>query len=711
MGLGAALGNRFGSGGGPIVDAAIGAVLAGLTIGVFALGIAVAEWVLRWVPRLLSVSVAAAVVGASWLLVESRLPRNLALLSAVVLTSLVAGFFGSIAALTGRSDTSERRRFGWVLPVAVLIASSVGLGGIALRAMALWPATSGSAQQARLGQPGSNPILPLRYETRAHADGAESNEPLSTRAVDATAFVSFPGGWRGKLREWYWGFDASALPLNASVWLPNGKGPFPLVLAVHGNALMTVPSELGYDYLGERLASQGFVFVSVDENFLNDGGPLFGTTDGEIDARAWLLLQHAALWRRWNATPGHPFEGLIDERRIALIGHSRGGEAVVAATMLNRLTRDPDDARIEFDFGFGIQAVVAIAPTDGLYRPAGHIVPLQDVSFLTIQGEYDADVATFYGDRIYNRMRFSDPTARWFKASAYFPRSNHAQFSSVWGRKDRVPPTGWFLDRSHLVSGAEQRRQAAMLIGRFLEATLEDRAGSRAFFRGHEASATEGLGALGMITRYEDATFRVIADFDEDVDVTSTTLPGGRITASGLTRWREGPLPSRRPRDRAVLNLAWDESASDEGRPAPHYTMLLPDHDAPSRGGGDELVLSLAEDPDSPRLGTSSPLDFSIELVSADGTRAKRPLSRFGAIRPPATVQLTGNQWMEAAYGEQADPILQTYTLPFEAFANEQTAFDPKSIRSIGLVFDRSKSGAIFVDRIGIQQAPPGPMQ
>ena len=43
-------------------------------------------------------------------------------------------------------------------------------------------------------------------------------------------------------------------------------------MIVHGNHLMTDYSDPGYEYLGNLLASRGYIVVSVDENFLN-GSP------------------------------------------------------------------------------------------------------------------------------------------------------------------------------------------------------------------------------------------------------------------------------------------------------------------------------------------------------------------------------------------------------------------------------------------------------
>ena len=123
-------------------------------------------------------------------------------------------------------------------------------------------------------------------------------------------------------------------------------------------------SDGGYAYLGELLASRGYIVVSVDQNFLN-GGPadVAGPLSDENDARAWLLLEHLRLWHDWNNDPENPFYQRVDIDNIALMGHSRGGEAAAIAAMFNTLTSSPDDANIAFNYNYNIQTVIAIAPS------------------------------------------------------------------------------------------------------------------------------------------------------------------------------------------------------------------------------------------------------------------------------------------------------------------------------------------------------------
>src|SRR6185436_16158094 len=135
---------------------------------------------------------------------------------------------------------------------------------------------------------------------------------LKTKTVDGSAFVAIDGA-TAKSREKFWGFTNKKLPLNGRVWFPEGEGPFPLVLIVHGNHDMTQFSDPGYGYLGELLASRGFILVSVDENFVN------GSLRNENDGRGWLLLKHLELWNAWNDSAGGPFTHRVDMHNIALM--------------------------------------------------------------------------------------------------------------------------------------------------------------------------------------------------------------------------------------------------------------------------------------------------------------------------------------------------------------------------------------------------------
>jgi hypothetical protein len=225
---------------------------------------------------------------------------------------------------------------------------------------------------AKLSAPDPSAPGPFRVLKLFYGVGNDIRRPeygpsvaIKTRTVDSSDFFKDFGGWKRWSRKKYWGFDIDKLPLNARVWYPEGPGPFPLALIVHGNHNMAAFSDPGYEYLGELLASRGIILASVDENFLNSG--LFHDPPKQQAVRGWMLLEHLKLWKEWNQAEGNPFHGKVDMSRIALMGHSRGGEAAATAAAFNHMKYAPEDANITFDYGFSIRAVVAIAPADGQY--------------------------------------------------------------------------------------------------------------------------------------------------------------------------------------------------------------------------------------------------------------------------------------------------------------------------------------------------------
>lgn len=225
-----------------------------------------------------------------------------------------------------------------------------------------------------------------------------------TQPVDATPILHAWEGSAAKWRKKFWGFDAKILPLNGRVWMPEGEGPFPLMLIVHGNSSMEKFSDPGYAYLGELLASRGFVAVSVDQNFVN--GTWSGDFRGlEMPTRGWMLLKHLEQWQDWNQDRHHDLFGRIDMDNIILAGHSRGGEAVAIAASFNKLAFFPDNARLQFDFNFNIKGIVEIAPTDKRYFRR---LSLENINYLSLQGSYDSDEASFFGLRQYRRIDFTD---------------------------------------------------------------------------------------------------------------------------------------------------------------------------------------------------------------------------------------------------------------------------------------------------------------
>lgn len=700
-------------------------------------------------PRFLSTLGFVALVVLIYSLIDLGFPAPYNILVGITFGLGAALLGGGIARLFNREFRFARP---WKKLVVFLF---IGIPLVSFGAVVLWMMGRGSTDHLiEVPSPdptiqalsASNPSRPGPFDILSVTYGSEKNKrrpefgaeaDLKTDSVDATPFVKNSKGWKITLRHWYWGFDFTEFPVNGTVWYPDGDGPFPLVLIVHGNHKMQEYSDPGYAYLGELMASRGFIFVSVDENFFN-GAFMSGLTR-ENDGRGWMLLQHLKVWREWNRKEGHLFYGKVDMDNIGLIGHSRGGEAAAIAAAFNRLSFYPDDATVPFDFGFSIKAVIAIAPSDQQYKPTGRPTPLENVNYLTLQGAHDADVSIFMGARQYNRLRFSG-SGHWFKATLYSYRSNHGQFNTVWGDSDWGRPMGFMLNRKALLTGEEQRRLGMVVMSAFLEATLHGRDEYVALFR-DPRGAVDWLPHDIYINRYEDSSFRVLCDFEEDVDVTTGTLPGTSLRQKDLAVWRETDLKtrSRSTKEDNVVVLGWRGPAEErQGEAAPHFEVALPDalpEDLrPSRSS--LLVFSLCdadekvpepedeqkpeeenkeeaepeeekkpdkEDADEPEERKEPP-ELSIVLEDGAGTAVSLPLLHFRPIPPVIKSRFTRIGGADERFGNPYEPTLQTFELPLSEFVDQNSDFDPETIRFIRFVFDRGREGVIMLDRIGFAQ-------
>ena len=591
---------------------------------------------------------------------------------------------------------------------------------------------------------GTYPVKLLYYGSGTDKRRPEYRDSITykTATVDASIMARMDPP-QAKSRKEYWGYDNTKFPRNARVWYPDGAGPFPLVLIVHGNHDMKDFSDPGYAWLGELLASRGFILASIDENFLN------GSMRNENDARGWMLLKHLELFRMLNDSAGKPLHNKVDMSRIALMGHSRGGEAVAVAGMFNRLTHYPDDATLTFDFGFDIKGLVAIAPVDGQYRPAEQWTPLQDLSYLVIHGSHDGDVSSFSGLTQYNRVRYTKPSSH-FKSAIWMYRANHGQWNTGWNDRDNGDYSVRALNLKALVSGEEQRQFGRVVISGFLESVLRDKPEYRAMFRDHR-SAGDWLPPTMYQARYADANTKYLATFDEDVDVTSGTVPGVRIVGDSLSVWKENDVQARWRGSTFrsnVATLGWNNTqvGSDTTKPRwpARVTITIPDSIRSAWNVDRSSVLLLTvgttetkpgarkvpkdtTKKDSTKATTDStkadsakkakpkaapkpktptppkdtvPPDFSVEIEDASGRKSQVTLSSFGPLRMPIESYVYRRKGRDrSAFNTLSEQVMHTYAIPLSAFP---AGVDPSSVKAVRLLFDRKRSGQVVVDDVGI---------
>ncbi|MFS3129129.1 hypothetical protein ACLM5J_12080 [Nocardioides sp. Bht2] len=246
-------------------------------------------------------------------------------------------------------------------------------------------------------------------------------------------------------------------------------GPRPLVVFLHGRHSVCygkgqgpqtgdgwpckpqkeIPSHLGYDYVQQVLASQGYATVSIRANGINAQD--YRLADGGAEARASLIDAHLDYFKTLAAARQ------IDLDKVILIGHSRGGEGVNRASL-----------RTPLDAGYTIAGQVLVAPTDFASQSAPYV---PTVSLLP---HCDGDVSDLQGQRFvdFNRDVMADDTS--LKSAVMVFGANHNYFNTEWTPRIAAAPSwdDWggnptaFCGRKHegRLSAAEQRRAGTVLM-------------------------------------------------------------------------------------------------------------------------------------------------------------------------------------------------------------------------------------------------------
>lgn len=606
-------------------------------------------------------------------------------------------------------------------------------------------------------EPGSFSVKTLTYGSGKDRHRSEFAAKVTynfiTDSVNGVAFLDNWKGFSGWWREKYWGFDDKSLPINGRVWYPQGKGPFPLVLVVHGNHSMQDYSDPGYDYLGEMLASRGMILVSVDENFINGSWTdIIKGLQKENDARGWLLLEHLKLWHKWNSKSDHPFFNKIDTNKIALIGHSRGGEAVAHAAMLNELDYYPDDASVKLDYHFNIKSIVAIAPVDGQYEPGNTRTKLKDINYFVIHGAQDADVSSFMGSMQYERITFQDSSYH-FKSGLYVYGANHGQFNTSWGNNDTGNPFLGLLNLKQQLDDSTQQEIAKVYISAFLEATLFGKNEYLPLF----LDARKGRNWLPetiYLNQFEDSNLKILGNFDEDFDVSTVSLDSGSIQSTNLTVWREAEIQLKRAKkgsraayigwnydvedslkdEKAIVfvqdsliasyNLNFDPKAFElDSVSVLRFSMAESNEDSNPKSSGkwindskeneneeneevntkEEIEKNDDKKKAEPKEKTAKkPLDFSIHLIDSAEQSIVFLLSEFSPLQREIAITIWKSDFIKG--DGQSENVFQTFSFNLGELARLNPSFTPTQIKTIKFVFDQSTSGVLVVDNIGFSR-------
>lgn len=479
-------------------------------------------------------------------------------------------------------------------------------------------------------------------------------------------------------------------------WPTDLSKPRPIVFLLHGNhstcgegnpridsdctytyegtcptGQVVTPNHEGYNYLGQQLASLGYIAVTINANRGITCGAGTDADWGLNLARGRLVLRHIEEWMHWATAGGAPaslgtgpdaFLGKIDFTNVGLMGHSRGGEGMRAALAQYRDAGSIWPARIP---NLKIRGIFEIGSVDG---QAGRVLDADDTAWNQILPMCDGDVSDLRGRLPFERMLKKTTEARKTpKSLTMVYGANHNFFNTEWKTDESQ---GCFEHKEiHGAGPVSQNQQtvAAIEISAFMLANVgadKQPEMGRLFDPSYLVP-----GALTSITRIDrdhvytfDRTYSVVVDdFDQPTGTSSCHKMNG---ASGIKVSNEiTDVPSRAklswtsPSRHHFMQLNWEDKG--QGRDVSGFTSL-------------DLRVGRPED-----VVKEAATEFSIALVDSNNKLTKAVLSsRFADITGPGT--------------EEVD-LYQTLRIPLAEFAVSPGA----KIRGVRLIFDRSPKGKL----------------
>ena len=514
-----------------------------------------------------------------------------------------------------------------------------------------------------------------KYAVMTFDYGPDEDEDIVTQTVDMSPYAERDGISKFIMDRFFRNELANA-PVAGRIWYPSGKKNCPTLFIVHGNHAYDEPSYLGYDYLAEYLASNGYVVVSIDENILNGLG-------SENDARALLVLENIkALLAQGKDETSLAYE-LIDPDRIVIAGHSRGGECVATAYLFNDLDACPDNGNNRFNYHFNISGVIAIAPVSDQYMPADHTVRIEDVNYLLLHGANDQDVSSMMGEKQYNNVTFTGDKDC-FKSYVYLMGANHGQFNTQWGRYDWSDCVRWFLNTAHFLDAGEQQEVAKIYIRAFLDKTLlNDDTYSDIFFDNDKYK--KHLPKTVYITDYTDSDCETLFSFDKDTDIVKGDKEGCAVTCYGVDGFKERVYlyGSNTEGSEYLLDVNWKEDST----PIVKFTLPATDFN--------ENSFSFAIADSSEDEENTDALYYKVELIDANARKvsAENPTTVFSSL----SVIMTK---LEAIFGGCTfKHERQRVILTKDKFSGD-SAFDYSKVTAVTLTFDGSKEGGVLIDDV-----------
>jgi dienelactone hydrolase len=458
-----------------------------------------------------------------------------------------------------------------------------------------------------------------------------------------------------------------SLPLRAVVRYPAqtpgidtsfAAGSFPLAVVMHGNSGMET-SYLGYNYLLEHLAGHGFIAASI-----------YAPVGAGIETRARAILAHLGILSQKNSAAGL-FQGHVDLARIGIVGHSRGGEAVVRASRINTIEA----------LGWNLLAGIAIAPTDYFhYGDPG--LPL-----LVIYGANDGDVSGQWPNR--TGFNIYDEAGR-PRSFIFVYGATHDRFNTEWASIEASTELTWDIassDLPRLISPTAHESVAKGYVTAFLQGHVMGRTEQLEYTTG--ALRPSLVAGVEIHASHQSSGTAVLDDFEQLPHDAGSNTPGGAVTGTNLAgapvEDALHTLDSYSPHVTAGGEVAWSTSQGAYGSLLPPGSRDL--------SGYTTLSFRVTQKYGSARNPTNTAQDFRVRLTDGQGRSRAIAVGTFTTIPYP----------YERGFVSRIKSALKSVRIPLASFVIANlgaSVVDLGDVRSIAFEFATTPTGDLEIDDI-----------
>ena len=248
------------------------------------------------------------------------------------------------------------------------------------------------------------------------------------------------------------------------------------------------------------------------------------------------------------------------------------------------------------------------------------------------------------------------------------------------------------------MSRADQEKIAKIFISSFLDATLKNEKEYKNIFK-DIGYAKEWLPDTMYISNYKDSNTNFISTYDEDIDLLSTTIPGGKLIGENLNEWKEEKVKTKyKESEVSAVKLGWNRNKISD---TASYTVVLP-AEGITVTENSSIVFSMADSSERKTATYYEDLiDLTVKVEDENGNKASLSLSHNSKLVPMIEGKLL--KWPFASLGETKEPVFQSYSFDLADFNQVNSDFNPYALQKIRFEFDLTEEGTILMDDIGIR--------